>query len=56
MSLYVFTGSVHPLSGNFYIVYRKDYKNDNIIRIVEWLLSDEGQTMIEACGYVKLPD
>lgn len=46
----------YPLSGNIYIVYRKDYKNDNIIRIVEWLLSDEGQTMIEACGYVKLPD
>jgi len=46
----------YPLSGNFYIVFRKDYKNDNIVRIVEWLLSDEGQTMIEACGYVKLPD
>ena len=46
----------YPLSTNFYVVYRRDNPNENVGRLVEWLLSDEGQTMIEACGYVALPD
>ncbi len=44
----------YPISANFYVVYRKDNQNENVGRLVEWLLSDEGQTMIEACGYVGL--
>ena len=44
----------YPLSGNFYAVYRRDNKNENVVRLVQWLLSDEGQTMIEACGYVGI--
>ena len=44
----------YPLSGNFYVVYRRDNKNENVVRLVQWLLSDEGQTMIEACGYVGI--
>ena len=46
----------YPISANFYVVYRKDNQNENVVRLVEWLLSEEGQTMIEACGYVGLPD
>ena len=46
----------YPISTNFYVVYRKDNHNKNIDKLVEWLLSNEGQTMIEACGYVGLPD
>ena len=46
----------YPISVNFYVVYRNDNPNPNVGRLVEWLLSDEGQTMIEACGYVGLPD
>nr|MDE6714406.1 phosphate ABC transporter substrate-binding protein, PhoT family [Lachnospiraceae bacterium] len=46
----------YPITVNFYVVYRKDNQNPNVDRLVEWLLSDEGQTMIEACGYVGLPD
>jgi len=46
----------YPLSTNFYVVYRKDNKNENVVKLVEWLLSDEGQTMIEACGYVGISD
>lgn len=46
----------YPISTNFYVVYRKDNQNENVGKLVEWLLSDEGQTMIEACGYVGLPD
>ena len=44
----------YPITTNFYVVYRKDNDNPNIQRLVEWLLSDEGQRMIEACGYVGL--
>ncbi len=44
----------YPIRANFYVVYRKDNQNGNVDRLVEWLLSDEGQTMIEACGYVGL--
>lgn len=44
----------YPISDNFYVVYRKDNENENVQKIVDWLLSDEGQSMIEACGYVGL--
>lgn len=44
----------YPISANFYVIYRKDNTNENVIKLVNWLLSDEGQTMIEACGYVGL--
>ena len=46
----------YPLTANFYAVYRRDNQNANVQRLVDWLLSEEGQTMIEACGYVGLPD
>lgn len=46
----------YPISSNFYAVYRKDNQNENVGKLVEWLLSDEGQNMIEACGYVGLPN
>lgn len=44
----------YPISTYFYVVYRKDEKNPNVQRLVDWLLTPEGQTMIEACGYVGL--
>lgn len=43
----------YPLTTSFYAVYRKDNDNPNVTALVEWLLSDEGQTMIEDCGYVS---
>ena len=45
----------YPLTASFYVVYRKDNDNKNIKELVEWLLSDEGQRLIEDCGYVALP-
>ncbi len=44
----------YPITANFYVVYRKDNTNPNVQRLTEWLLSDEGQRLIEACGYVGL--
>ncbi len=44
----------YPLRTKFYVVYRKDEANANVKKLVDWLLTQEGQTMIEACGYVGL--
>lgn len=44
----------YPIVSNFYAVYRKDNTNENISVIIDWLLSDEGQQMIEDTGYVGL--
>ena len=46
----------YPLAASFYVVYRKDNNNQNVTKLVDWLLTDEGQTMIEECGYVGLPN
>lgn len=46
----------YPICTNFYVVYRKDDPNENVGRLVEWLRSEEGRTMIEACGYVGLAE
>lgn len=46
----------YPLTANFYVIYRKDNENQNVGRLADWLLSEEGQTMIEACGYVGLSE
>ena len=45
----------YPISASFYVVYRKDNDNPNLPKVVEWLRSEEGQRMIEECGYVRLP-
>lgn len=44
----------YPVVAEFYAIYRKDNKNENIPVVIDWLLSPEGQTLIEECGYVKL--
>lgn len=45
----------YPITASFYVVYRKDNPNPNVVILKDWLLSDEGQSLIEACGYVGLP-
>ena len=44
----------YPLTAQFYVVYRKDDPNPNVEKLVDWLCSEEGQTMIEATGYAGL--
>lgn len=44
----------YPLTAQFYVVYRKDNANENVQKLVDWLISDEGQTMIEGTGYAGL--
>lgn len=44
----------YPIIAQFYAIYRADNKNENIPFLIDWLLSDEGQTLIEKSGYVRL--
>ncbi len=44
----------YPIIAEFYAIYRADNDNPNIPILIDWILSDEGQTLIEECGYVRL--
>ena len=45
----------YPITAKFYVAYRKDNQNENVKTLVSWLVSSEGQKMIEEVGYVGLP-
>lgn len=44
----------YPIVASFYAVYRADDPNENVKKLVDWLLFPEGQALIEATGYVPL--
>ena len=44
----------YPIVSNFYAVYRKDNQNENVRKMVDWVLSEEGQKIIEDTGYVSV--
>lgn len=44
----------YPIVAQFYAIYRADNDNPNIPVLIDWLLSDEGQTLIEETGYVRI--
>ena len=44
----------YPLVYNFYAVYRADNENENVKALVDWILSEEGQYIIDQSGYVAL--
>lgn len=46
----------YPIVTQFYAIYRADNQNPNVRPLIEWLLSPEGQSLIEQCGYVALGD
>lgn len=46
----------YPIIAKFYAIYRADNENENIPVLIDWILSDEGQTLIEESGYVRLAD
>ena len=43
----------YPLVSSFYAIYREDNSNENIPVLISWLLSEEGQRLIEETGYVR---
>ncbi len=44
----------YPIVAQFYAIYRSDNTNENIPILIDWLLSDEGQRLVELCGYVRI--
>jgi phosphate transport system substrate-binding protein len=44
----------YPIVAQFYAIYRADNENENILKLIDWLLSEEGQNLIEQSGYVKI--
>lgn len=44
----------YPIVAQFYAIYRSDNDNENIPVLIDWLLSEEGQELIEKTGYVRI--
>lgn len=44
----------YPIVVQFYAIYRADNENENIPALIEWLLSEKGQSLIEKTGYVRI--
>jgi len=42
----------YPLSSEFYAVTLRSAGNENVSRLIEWMLSPQGQYLIEETGYV----
>ena len=44
----------YPISGNIYAVYRKGETNENVQKVIDFMLSPEGQKIVEQSGYIPL--
>lgn len=44
----------YPITDRFYAVYRVDDPNKSILPFIDWILSDEGQDIVEKTGYVPV--
>ena len=44
----------YPIIYQFYAVYRKDNQNENVQRLVDFMLSEDGQKIIDENGYTPI--
>ena len=44
----------YPVTVEFYAIYRADNENENIPVLIDWILSEEGQSIVEQTGYVRI--
>ena len=44
----------YPIVGDIYAVYRKGDDDPNLRRLLDWILSEEGQYIVEESGYVSI--
>ncbi len=44
----------YPVIAQFYAIYRADNTKENIPVLIDWILSEEGQRIIEETGYVRI--
>lgn len=47
------TNGTYPIVTSLYAVTYKDNKNENVERLINWILSDEGQELVEKTGYAR---
>ena len=48
------TNKTYPQSNEFYAVTLKDNKNPNVDKFIQWILSPQGQELVEKTGYTPL--
>ncbi len=46
----------YPIIAQFFAVYRADNENENVPKLIDWILSEEGQALIEECGYTAISE
>ncbi len=46
--------STYPIASEFYAVYNKANPNENIKKLIDFILSDDGQEIVDKSGYVKV--
>ena len=44
----------YPVSGGIYAIYRKGETNENVYKAVDFMLSPEGQKIVEDSGYIPV--
>ena len=44
----------YPIAGNIYAIYRKGETNENVQKAIDFMLSPEGQKIVERSGYIPL--
>ena len=44
----------YPIAGNVYAIYRKGETNENVKKAIDFMLSPEGQKIVEQSGYIPL--
>ena len=44
----------YPVAGNIYAIYRKGETNENVQKAIDFMLSPEGQKIVEQSGYIPL--
>ena len=45
---------IYPITTNLYAVTYENNPNENVNKLIDWILSDEGQSIIEQTGYVGI--
>ena len=48
------TNDTYPITASLYAVTYKENKNENVQKLLNWILSEEGQELVEKTGYSKI--
>ena len=49
-----FENNTYPLLFDVYFIYNKDVQNENINKLLDWILSEQGQSLIKDMGYIQI--